>query len=453
MTKVTPHARRGGFSRDRRLRILLIAYEFPPSPSPQSLRWAYLTNRLAALGHEVHVLAPQIGGTAEGLPHPGPAVRVYRVSPGPVQAWLNWLAARRLRGSRRPYSGTSSSPPPGLAAAVDPPHLNWKGRLLERLQGGLSWFLFPDLRAEWRRPASKALHHLLRELRPDVVVSSHEPATTLELGREAKRMGFRWVADLGDPVLAAYTPIRWKNRSAALEAAVMREADHVVVTAAQAKKLLRARHRRCAPITLVTQGFDEAFVGPCASLASHEVQLELLYSGRFYAFRDPLALVQAVLSTSGVRLNIASGSVPASVASIAKEHPRKIRLLGRVTHERALSLQRGADVLVNIANADPSQVPGKFYEYLGAARPILQLERPNCPDVTSHLMVRLRRGWVCSNEHDQVSLLLARLVRAKQEGALARDIDLDPSLVQPWSWSACAEVVADVLQDAVGSEK
>ena len=45
----------------RRLRILLIAYEFPPSPSPQSLRWAYLANRLVAAGHDVHVLAPDIG--------------------------------------------------------------------------------------------------------------------------------------------------------------------------------------------------------------------------------------------------------------------------------------------------------------------------------------------------------------------------------------------------------
>src|SRR5690606_21504818 len=50
------------------MQILLIAYEFPPSPSPQSLRWAYLARHLADRGHRISVLTIHLGGETPGLP-------------------------------------------------------------------------------------------------------------------------------------------------------------------------------------------------------------------------------------------------------------------------------------------------------------------------------------------------------------------------------------------------
>ena len=64
------------------MRLLLIAYEFPPSPSPQSLRWTYLVRELALQGHEVHVLTADLGGTTPGLPPLPDSVRVHRTFPG-----------------------------------------------------------------------------------------------------------------------------------------------------------------------------------------------------------------------------------------------------------------------------------------------------------------------------------------------------------------------------------
>ena len=67
------------------MRLLLIAYEFPPSPSPQSLRWAYFARELDALGHEVHVLAPDFGGETPGLPVLPRGVVVHRCFAGPFR--------------------------------------------------------------------------------------------------------------------------------------------------------------------------------------------------------------------------------------------------------------------------------------------------------------------------------------------------------------------------------
>lgn len=441
------------------MKILLIAYEFPPSPSPQSLRWAYLTNRLAAQGHEVHVLAPDISESMDGLPGPGPDVRVHRAFPGPVRGALGWLARRRpasavasTGGSASPNRESHGDEREGgleIPPAAEPPRLNWKGRLLEHLQHGVSWLLFPDLRAEWGGPARRALHRLLDDLSPDVVVSSHEPGTTLQLGLEARKRGFRWVADLGDPVLAAYTPQRWRRRAFALEAAVMREADHVLVTTDKAAELLRERHGAGAPVSVVTQGFDEQLAP--AEGVSHRpgATLELLYAGSFYSFRNPRALVDAVLAAPGVRLNVASGNVPEWLAGVASAHPSQVRLLGRVPHRRLLVLQRQVDVLVNLANPDPSQVPGKFYEYLGAGRPVMHLLAGSALDATGELLQAIRRGWSCPGDRDAIEHELRRLSKAHREGALASGLDLGTEAVEAWSWSQSAHAVDRVLWSAV----
>ena len=452
-----PNAGRGGSSRERPLRILLIAYEFPPSPSPQSLRWAYLGNRLAGMGHEVHVLAPDIGGSMEGLPEPAPGVHVHRTWPGPVRALLGFLARRRPAAAVPATANCGPSTPVGGSGALqdpasaEPPRLNWRGRLLEHLQAVVSRLVFPDLRGEWKRPAQRALHRLLDEIGPDVVVSSHEPATTLQLGLEAKRRGFRWVADLGDPVLATYTPPQWRGRAGALEAEVLGSADHVLVTAARTQELLRTRHPGAAPVTVVTQGFDEQLDAGRECPRDPAAPLELLYAGNFYSFRDPTALVEAVLAVPGVRLSIACGNVPKWLVTAAAKHSTQLRLLGRIPHRRLLVLQRQVDVLVNLANADAIQVPGKFYEYLGAGRPVLHVLAGEELDATGVLLRRLGRGWTCGGHREAIAAELTQMAGLHRRGELSAGLDLTAEPVAPWSWTSSARAAAATLHGVIAS--
>ena len=82
------------------MRILLVAYDFPPIPSPQALRWAYLVRELALAGHDVHVLAPDVMGYGVGqLPELPASVVVHRSSAGPV---TDFLVARQ-RANRQPH--------------------------------------------------------------------------------------------------------------------------------------------------------------------------------------------------------------------------------------------------------------------------------------------------------------------------------------------------------------
>ena len=431
------------------MRILLIAYEFPPSPSPQSLRWAYLGGRLAALGHEVHVMAPDIQGSAHGLPVLPPSVQVHRVYPGPVRAVLGRLAARRPIARTNGASGPNSEVP--RTSALAPPKLNWKGRMLGRVQRVISQMRFPDLRGEWRRPAERELGCLLKAIAPDVVVSSHEPATTLQVGLSAARAGYPWVADLGDPVLAPYTPARWRKRSGRLERDVFRSAGHVMVTTERTRELLCERHgAQLDGVSVVPQGFDEARVdvAPVASLGA-DGMTRLLYAGSFYSFRNPAALVEAVLLVPGVRLEIASANVPDAVVALAGRHPERIGVLGYVAHDELLALHRSAHVLVNLANRDACQVPGKFYEYFGACRPILHVRSDSGDagaDATSDLLAELGRGWSVAGDTGSIAACLERIRELHLGGRLEVDFDLSAERVAPWSWSEAANSVAEVLE-------
>ena len=69
------------------MRLLLIAYEFPPCPSPQSLRWSSLVRELLAQGVEVHVLTVE-DWWPSGLLQPPRGAMVHRAKAGGVAGIL-----------------------------------------------------------------------------------------------------------------------------------------------------------------------------------------------------------------------------------------------------------------------------------------------------------------------------------------------------------------------------
>lgn len=422
------------------MRVLLIAYEFPPSPSPQSLRWTYLVRELAALGHELHVLTIDLGGSSTGLPALPDDVVVHRTFAGPVRGALAGL--RDLRGRAKNTAARASEASPPNVTSRRP--RSWKQTLSDHVQGAASRLVFPDVRGEWHRWGKAALERLLADVHPDVVISSHEPATTLELGLLASKRGFRWIADLGDPVLAPYTPARWSERALLLERETCAMADHVLVTSETARRLMATRHQRTHRISVLTQGYDASIANEgVSSLPGFDpARLELLYTGSFYSFRIPDEILAALHAFPEARLNIAAVTVPASVLAAAARMPDQIRLLGFMAHLDAVRLQRRAHVLLNIANEDPSQVPGKFYEYLGAGRPILHLH--NQPDdAISQLIMELQRGWTCPNNRQDISALLEQLCSEARAGL--GGLTVNAADITGYSWQQLTLGLQDIL--------
>jgi glycosyltransferase involved in cell wall biosynthesis len=329
--------------------------------------------------------------------------------------------------------------------------LNWKGVIAEHVKAVYSYALFPDHRAEWLPWARRVLRDLLPRLRPDVVVTSHEPACSLPLGQMAARAGFAWVADLGDPVLAGYTPPRWQRRARRLEREVCRDATLVSVTTRATAELLAARHglpaRHCV---LLPQGFDATFDPAQVPAPDFDTDiLELLYTGSLYSFRTLEPLIKAVVEIPGVRLNVATLLAPAYLKEAGRVHSRSVRILGFLPHESALAAQCRCDVLVNVANADSVQIPGKVHEYLQARRPILHLRGPE-RDAVSELIESVCVGWDVEADPHALRVRLADLIRRKREGVGLLECPQWAKTYQ-YSWQALARRWTEEVDHALSA--
>ena len=420
-------------------RILILAYEYPPILAAQSLRWFYLANVLAEKDDlEVHVLTTKIRDIWRFSGEIHPRIHVHRVFPGPFIGLSGYLASRTEVGSTpsKPVTLQSS----GLAAWL----YGWARALLNQL-------LFPDVRSEWFPFAWRAIRRLCVGESFQVIISSHEPGVDLLLGRRLKRHypHLSWIVDLADPLLTPYTP-RWRRiLDKRLERQVCQEADRILVTNQMVKNVLISRHgeqlgKDLAPFTHIAQGFSHLpdadtaqFMEFTNTVLVSDKHFTLLFTGNFYpGFRDPHELIRAVARQPQIRLVIAGNPGPFKNALTALKE--QVTLLGALDHFRCLALQQAATMLVNLANKQADQIPGKVYEYLGAGRPILHISQSE-QDEASKLIQAKRRGEVVANRAADIESKLLALYRCWQERRLDQSYELARETVAEYSWSNLGE--------------
>lgn len=423
------------------MRVLLIAHDYPPIESPQALRWSYLVRELLRFGHQVQVMCVQPPDQAAPVVSAGLSI-IQVPAGGLLPSILRF--GRRMRG-KNGGEGLDAIPPKNVEI------LNWRGRASALLLRLADWFQFPDHRRSWLAPARGVLLDLLRNEKPDLLISSHEPAVTLLLGEIGARQGLPWIADLGDPVLSGYTLPHWRAAARRLEARVCRSADAMITTNAQTRSLLAGRHD--LPVnkfTIIAQGFEARRIARVAR--PEDGPLRLLYTGRFYRFRSGRELFDAVANTPGVILEVATTDDSPLLRYYAERHPEAIRVLGRLSHEAAVVAQQAADVLVCVGNAYSEQTPGKVYEYLGSGRPLLYIAHDVADPVVPWL-TGIHRGWASCATVPELKEHLAMMRERKRLGTLEAGLDLSIESVSEHSWRSRGEILVDLCAEVVARTK
>lgn len=419
--------------------ILVVAHDFPPVRSPQSIRATYLCRALLDAGARVVVLTRSgLGSTAlpPALSEYEDALSIHRCSPGLFERSIALVAHRRAASEASPGSANAD-----LDVSGGPARLNWKGRLVALARRTLDHAHFPDGRSAWAPAARAWLRTHAGATNLDAALLMHEPAASLLLWRDVDALGIPWAVDLADPVLAPYTRPHWRRRAARLEKDVLTHCRAAFVTNHGTAALLAERHAlQPDDFHVLPQGFIESPPSP----GSPKSELVLLYTGRFYAFRPHAPLVEAVLRTEGVQLHVAGPELPDSLVEASLEHPAKIHIIGEVSHEQAGKLQGLADVLVSIGNRGTAQTPGKVVEYFGARRPILHLCNDEA-DPIPELLAALNRGVACPATTIETMERLSRLRALKQAGLLDSGFDLRIEPVADYSWRAIGQRLADAL--------
>ena len=383
------------------MKVLLIAYEFPPILAAQSLRWLHLANELVAHEVQIEVICPDIA------PNPAfpllldPRVTTHRVWPGPFIGLGEYAAKRAAEQSSVSSGAASAAPSPS-------PKLSLLSRGYGIARDLLNRVVYPDIRSEWYFFARKKLRQLLAANQYDIVLSSHEPAVDIFVGFYAKKVKLPWVVDLGDPLLTPYSPNWRKGIDLRVERRIMRHADHLVVTDDKVIELLVERHgpHLRDKLSTISQGFPGS---KPAERRSVNTRFSICFTGNFYSdFRNPAQLAEALRALDGIDFSFQIIGNNGRFKPLF-EGVQGVEFLGQKNHSECLAWQRRADLLINIGNVQNYQIPGKIYEYLGSGTSILHIQTSDSTDPGAVLIQQTKAGVVVKNDSQEIANALNTL--------------------------------------------
>ena len=351
------------------------------------------------------------------------------------------------------FGGNGRGGPAGAGGPADAGWWSSSGprEALRRVTGPLKpWIPFPD--KAWWLGRLGGLERWGARLAPDLIYSSSPPPTMhLAAARLARRLGVPWVAELRD----LWSDNFFERKRGVLglldrrvEGAVLGRADGLVTVSPPLAETLRARYR--LPVEVIYASFNGDRPPAPAGRAEAPppgLPLRVLYAGRVYpGLMMPdmlLKAVQGLLESGALR--------PGELAVDFFCHNHRYlrgwleerfpgtagccRVRAPIAHREMLALQPRYHALLHIGWFDHNFqgcVTSKFFEYLGASRPILSTSKPG--SLTGDILRRTGAGRAVTTPGECAGLLLdwvqglrAGIAPAPARGAaeLLREFSLD----------------------------
>jgi glycosyltransferase involved in cell wall biosynthesis len=457
------------------MRILIVSYLAPPHNAIGAVRVGKTAKYLRRFGHDVRILTARDLPLAPTLDVELPADHVvatkwadvhvpFLLAIRGVQRVLRWIPRRRRNaGDGAPSSnagnGASASRGGGPGAAAALPDF--------RRRGGLRWFAYaqytglvhvPDAAAGWYPYAVRAGGRIVKDWRPDVILASGGPWSSLVVAaRLARRLRFPGVAELRDLWSENTMWITAECRRGVdrvIERKVLGTAGALVTVSEPLAEALRRTYR--APVTVVLNGYDAEHTPDAPPGGTPGVPLRIVYTGNLFPGRDLSPLLRALLllgdDMRDVRVEIVGNrdtSLQAHYERIAAEIGlgEALRWLPAVPHREAMQVQRSADVLLLLTANDPAErgvYTGKIFEYVGARRPILLI---GLQDGVAADLVRENALGAAVLTPDDIALQLRTWLETKRRGAGLPDVSAATS--EQFTREAQTRVVERVLDDVV----
>ncbi len=284
-------------------------------------------------------------------------------------------------------------------------------------------FFIPDARMFWIRPSVKFLRNYLKEHPVDAIVSTGPPHSMHMIAEKIHRItGIPWIADFRDPWtnIDFYRDLQltgWADKKHhRLELKVLKHASKIVTVTWRSRDEFKALCGR-DDIEVVPNGFDEADF-PKINDEQLDKEFSFIHVGSMNKDRNPVAFWDAFKNALQQRPEIQRdlkiklvGPVDFSVRESVKEMGLSdvTEFIEYVPHTQAVQLQQKAQVVLLVINNSPNSrtiIPGKLYEYLGSARPLLVIG-PKGSD--SAKVIGITKGGVV-HEHDDVAGLTSRII-------------------------------------------
>jgi glycosyltransferase involved in cell wall biosynthesis len=361
-------------SMEERLRVLFIAFYYPPTGGGGVERTLEFSRRLPALGIDVEMLVPTdakwIATDVTSLERFPADVIVHRIPyRGP--------SLRRLPGERI-RDASSSARRLALRAGLAPQRL-----------------LIPDANAPWLIDVVPAARRLLRTGRFDALVTTAPPHTVTVAGRLIRaRCAVPWIADWRDP-WTMHADLNLARRSVLAKRAASRQIERWCLGATDAVSVVEPADREVIslrpdlPIEVIPNGVDLDEID-AIHRRPDPAHCTLNFSGWFFGARSPRILLEAVAAVAAsdpearnvLRLRFIGG-----FPDVDRAHVERLGLTDVVHIEppvprvAALQAQADADVGLVFMQDAPGRaewfVPSKVWELLAIGRPVLAFVPPH----------------------------------------------------------------------------
>lgn len=417
------------------MRVLMLAYHYPPSQAVGALRASKVVTALRARGHEVVVLTARLLGEAQEIRERtiGLEVRALRELPSPRAVYLR--AKRRLSQASEPAtrSAQEKSWPADLPA--------WKRRLL-------SFVWLPDDKQGFI--ASVVLHAIFRlRSRFDLLYTTAPPASAHVAGLLLHRLkGVPWAVEFRDPWMDNIIKVDRPTSKAAtaveswLEKKCLTNSRYVIPVSQGIYRLLEPKLTtdKGPTMILVRNGIDRLL--PARRPVEPGHPFTIIHAGSLYHGRDPrqfLAALAAVKQQFGLTpqqitlefighgRRFAGESIEGHVDSLGLTD--LVRFRNWLPLEASRDLMERADLLLLLAQRQPDQVPNKLYDYLGTRVPILALVDEGGETAT---MLQAVGGHYVITQDDPVRIAEA-LATALGFGQASAPEGCDEEVLQTWT--------------------
>lgn len=356
------------------MKVLIIAYYWPPAGGPGVQRWLNFVKYLPNHGITPIVYVPEnpeypiidhdlVADIPKGI----------EVIKHPILEPYKWASLLSKKSTKTISSGV-----------IPEKEQSFVQRLLLYIRGN---FFIPDARKFWIKPSVAFLEDYINAHAIDLLITTGPPHSLHLIGQQlSKRLSIPWISDFRDP----WTTIGYHNKlklsksaqkkHKKLEKLVLDHSDTVIVTSPTTKK--EFEQITSTPITVITNGFEPPKWKPSTML---DETFTLSHIGSLLSGRNPRILWEVLQELIGELPDFKNdfklqliGTVSNVVMEHIEEHGLKSNtsILGYVSHTEALKYQQASQILLLI-EIDESYtkciVPGKLFEYLLAKRPIIAI--------------------------------------------------------------------------------
>lgn len=434
-----------------RLNALLVTYSFPPAGGVGVLRAASLARYLPAECIELDVLttrnASAVGVDSALLKEIPSEVNIHRTVTLDLPFGLKKSIKRMITRTKPSATGAT-------AATAAPGKQGFLKRLVQDL-------LLPDPQVTWLPVLTRAAKRIVRDRKIDLVLITVPPFSSLLLVEKLRKqfpdlpivLDFRdeWLSTLIE--LAGFSQSkRAQNVARAAEASAVTNATTVVAVTEAARREIRSRYPNEPEEKFqhVSNGFDATRLSRSKPSAEPrpDGKIVVAYVGTVYPSTEPTTLVQALQS------------LPPEVKSRFSlwfighiEEPRyrqallglgdMVVLKGFLPQQEALAAMNEADYALLITH-DPLNVSAKFYDYIGAGKPILGTVHPD-GDVR-RLLEELRAGW-WAGSRDVEGIRKLFIDAAARADSLTAEFQPDLEKISQYERKVLAQSYAALLHD------